>query len=159
MNFFTCMLCAALSLSALGQNKGTDKITALKLTAAVGEQYFNKISLEAFTVDKNNILRPAKGYKIAYFSSEKKVAILPKTMKLLSPTPSVPGFDITQIPGGTMFCLCNEAADDCKISARIVDNTLVFQCQGTCGCSSFIIYDTSDPVLGYETAGERWFNF
>lgn len=72
MNFFTCMLCAALSLSALGQNKGTDKITALKLTAAVGEQYFNKISLEAFTVDKNNILRPAKGYKIAYYSSEKK---------------------------------------------------------------------------------------
>lgn len=71
----------------------------------------------------------------------------------------MPGFDITQIPGGTMFCLCNEAADDCKISARIVDNTLVFQCQGTCGCSSFIIYDTSDPVLGYETAGERWFNF
>jgi hypothetical protein len=49
--------------------------------------------------------------------------------------------------------------DDCKISPRIIDKTLVFSCMGGCGCESFIIYDTSDPVLGYQTAGGGWFNY
>ncbi len=159
LNLFLCLLCMALSVSAFGQNPESDKITAVKLTAAVGEQYFNKISLEAFTVDKNNILRPAKGYKIVYFSTEKKIGILPTTMKLLSPQPSAPGFDTTKVPGGTMFCMCDKEDDDCKISPRILDNALVFECVGRCGCGSFIIYDTSDPILGYETAGGSWFNF
>lgn len=159
LNFFLYLLCMALSTSAFGQPKEGGKITAVKLTAAVGGQYFNKISLEAFKVDKNNILRPAKGYKIAYFSKEKKIAILPKDMKLGSPAPAAPGFDIAEVPGGTMFCLCDQAADDCKISPRVVDNTLIFSCQGSCGCGSFIIFDTSERILEYETSGGGWFNF
>lgn len=159
LNFFLCLLCMALSGSTFGQTQEIGDITAVKLTAAVGKQYFNKISIEAFTVDKNNILRPKSGYKIVYFSTEKKIAILPKTMKLAGPRPSVPGFDTSKVPGGTMFCLCDKAVDDCKISPRILDNTLIFECGGSCGCGSFIIYDTSDPVLGYETAGSGWTNF
>jgi hypothetical protein len=159
LNFSISVLCMFLSGLAFGQTPETDNITAVKLTAAVGQQYFNKISIEAFTVDKNNVLRSAKGYKIAYFATEKKIAILPKAMKLVSAQLSAPGFDVSEVPGGTMFCMCNQADDDCKISPRILDKTLVFSCGGSCGCGSFIIYDTSDPVLGYQTAGGGWFNY
>lgn len=159
LNFFLCILCLALSASAFGQPKGTDQITAVKLSATIGEQYFKKISIEAFKVDKNNILRPAKGYQITYFAKEKKIAILPKSMKLETPAPAAPGFDIAEVPGGTMFCLCGQAADDCKIKPRMVDNILIYDCMGYCGCGSFFIYDTSESIREYETAGGRWFNF
>lgn len=158
-NFILSLLCMVLSATAIGQNPGTDNITALKLTATVGEQYFKNISIEAFTVDKNNILRPTKDYKITYFAAEKKIAVQLKTMKFTGPQPSIPGFDVKEVPGGTMFCLCDRANDDCKISPRVIDNKLIFSCGGMCGCGSFIIYDTSDPVLGYQTAGGGWFNF
>ena len=159
LNLLLCIVCMIWSASAFGQNKEIGKITAVKLTAAVGEKYFNKISLKAFTVDKDNILRPADGFIITYFAAEKKIAIHPKTMKLTSSKPIAPGFDIQEVPGGTMFCMCDRAADDCKISPRILDRTLSYECVGACGCGSFIIYDTCDPIREYETPGGSWFNF
>lgn len=158
LNFFLCIFFMTLGLSAFSQNPGNANITAVKLTKAAGEQYYKKINIKAFTIDKNFILRPAEGYKITWFSTEKKIAIHPVVMKLTSPQPSTPGFDTEKVPGGTMFCLCNEANDDCKISVKVLDGVLVFDCGGMCGCGSFIIYDVSDPILGYETGG-NWFNF
>ena len=159
INFFLCILCLTLGTSLLGQNKQINNITAIKLTAEVGEQYVNKVSIKAFTVDKKYILRPAKGYKIVHFAKEKKVVILPQDMKLSNAAPPVPGFDIAKVPGGTMFCMCGQANDDCNVDMRMADNTLFFDCNGRCGCASFVIYDTSYPVSDYETPGGGWFNF
>jgi hypothetical protein len=110
LNFCLCVLFMGLhtSVSVWGQNPNMDKITAVKLTAEIGQAYFSKPSIKAFTVDKNNVLRPANGFKISYFNAEKKIAIHPKTMKLTSSRPSVPGFDVSPVPGGTMFCLCDQ---------------------------------------------------
>lgn len=157
-NIYVTLLCVVLCGSSMTQNAESDKISAIKLTAAVGKQYWHDTRVSAFTVDKNNILRPANGFKISYIASEKKVAIHPVTMKLTSARPSLPGFDVSPVPGGTMFCLCDKTEDDCKIQTMILDNTLIFNCGGSCGCGSFIVFDTSDPVLEYETGG-AWFRF
>jgi hypothetical protein len=152
------LLCLVLCGAAFSQNSVPNKISAIKLTAIIGEQYLHKTSIKAFNVDQNNILRPTNGFKITYFATEKKIAIHPVTMKLTSARPSSPGFDVSPVPGGSMYCLCDKAQDDCKITPMVLDNTLTFNCGGFCGCGSFIIYDTSDPVLEYETGG-NWFRF
>ncbi|MDX1913856.1 MAG: hypothetical protein SFV22_20330 [Saprospiraceae bacterium] len=153
-----CHLCLIFSMPLGAQTIAPDKITAVKLTPEIGKSYLEQTSVQAFTVNQNYILRPASGYKISYFPSEKKIAIHPVAMKLTSSRPSLPGFDTSPVPGGTMFCLCEQTQDDCKISARVIDKSLTFVCVGSCGCESFLVYDTSDPVLEYETGG-IWHRF
>ncbi|MBK8566853.1 MAG: hypothetical protein IPN76_26865 [Saprospiraceae bacterium] len=157
LKIFLSLLLLPWTAAVFGQN--TEQITAVKLKASIGEQYYNKLEFAEFTVDKNYILRPKSSYKITYFATEKKIAIHPKTMKLISAQPAAPGFDVTPVPGGTMFCLCDKAEDDCKTTFMILDNTLAYTCGGSCGCGSFIIYDTSDPVLEYQVPGGGCFRF
>lgn len=80
-------------------------------------------------------------------------------MKLTSTQPSNPSFDIENVPGGTMDYLCDQASDHCKISPRIAERMQAHDCIGSCGCGPFMIYDTSEPIREYETAGGGWFNF
>lgn len=157
LKIFLILLLLPLTAAVFGQN--TEQLTAIKLKASIGEQYYNKLEFAEFTVDKKYILRPKSGYKITYFAAEKKIAIHPKTMKMTSTQPATPGFDVKPVPGGTMFCLCDKAEDNCKISIMVLDNTLAYTCGGSCGCGSFIIYDTSDPVLEYQEQGGGWSRF
>ncbi|MCB0703959.1 MAG: hypothetical protein KDC34_01560 [Saprospiraceae bacterium] len=131
-------------------------LTAIRLKAEVAQEYAKGVQVTGFTIDKKGVLRPSKGYEIVYVSIKKQVVVRPAGQSI---TP--PSFDVQPVPGGVMFCLCGGSGPDpCKINlAMDSENGLNYFCEGGNCCGSFIIYDTSDPVVDYETAGGKWFNF
>ena len=137
--------------------KGNDTkiITAVRLDMATAKVYLDGIQIHSFNIDKKGVLRPTKGYEIVYRSEFKQVIIKPKGRQI-----PINGYEEIEVPGGTMYCLCNGgAADNCEFQVNIADKELLYFCAGSCGCGSFTIYDVSYPVLEYETPGGRWFGF
>jgi hypothetical protein len=144
------IFCLAFSFQALAQS---DTFIAMQMDMSIAKQYLKKYKMKSFTVDAKGVFRPAKGYHIAYIKEKKYFIIKPKGAAV----PQITGkFDVEPVPGGTMFCLCGKAADDCKINVTLdSEDTLHYFCDGGCGCGDFIIYDTSDPVR-VQTANGEW---
>jgi hypothetical protein len=67
-------------------------------------------------------------------------------------------FDIQPIPGGMMYCMCDQGSDDCVIDMNIADGLLIYFCAGQCGCLKFSVCDDLSKVRQYETPGGEWFN-
>jgi len=119
----------------------------------ITKSYLKSHNTEVFSVTKEGIFKPLKGYEIIFLKEKKSFVF--KSVDQPMPQ-SISGFDIEKIPGGTMFCLCDAANDDCSIDATLgPDKVLRYFCGGQCGCTRLIIFDDCDP-LQVQTGGSGW---
>lgn len=130
------------------------EVTAIRLTEKGALPYQTKHKGPNFDVDTKGILRADKGYVIEYRPTEKKFVIRPSEVAFSLEG----GFDIEQIPGGVMYCMCDQGNDDCEIQLNMTDGQLHYFCQGSCGCINFSVCDDLGVIKQYETPGGGWFN-
>jgi len=134
--------------------KGTE-ITAIKLGREQVEQYYNKIAFESFTLNSKGVLRANEKFRIVYLQDTKQWAVIPQGRVMPK---EISGYAEMKVPGGTKYCMCDGGpGDNCKLEPMVTEKTIYYHCEGSCGCDEFIIWDISTPILGYETAGGKWY--
>ncbi len=149
--FFICSF-LFLSTQSFGQKyKNTDQITALKLHQKAAIK-FQTTHMEGFTVDKDGILLPSKGYHIIYHAESGNFMIKPEKM----PVPQLDKVDVQTDETGTTICNCGfGAGDNCLFWSRSEGNDVFIKCQGSCECGS--IYIPSPPYcIAFQTAHGDW---
>lgn len=135
-------ICSFLLLNTqiFGQKKeNTDKIIALKLHEKAAIK-FQTVHIEGFSVDKDGILRPSKGYHIIYHAESGNFMVKPENMEV----PQLDKVDVQTDETGSMVCHCGfGAGDNCLWWSRTEGNTTYNKCQGSCDCGS--VYIPSGP--------------
>ena len=153
--WFVCLFLYAVPVSLTAQSEEAIPILAVRLTEEAAEPYLEEYQLTGVTVDEEAILRPAAGYDM-YFLPEKEQFVV-KPVKI--PIQSTDDYEAKDVPGGTMFCMCGAANDDCEISVTIENGTISYFCDGSCGCGSFIIFDVSFDTPEFQSASGDWRSF
>ena len=156
------MLVFLLLVSYSSFAQGSDQfqeLTAVRMQKELIQKYLDGPQLDAFTINKEGVLRPTKDYHIIYNKKKGILVLKPKKEKSLVFTQG--GYDEIELPGGHVAaCFCSEGQDDCMF--QISDNPQTpfrFVCEGTCGCGVGIIFKKRNPPAEYETPGGDWFNF
>lgn len=137
------------------------EVLAIQLSEEIAEAYWQKqpIEMPLYSVDKEGILRPRKGYKLG-INLEKRVYLVASVdSKFPTRDELIANYDEEPIPGGTMYCMCGGSNDDCKISVNIVDNRLHYFCDGSCDCHSFSESDGIDIDTKVITIMGAWDTF
>lgn len=149
-----------LSSSFSSINPGTDEIivTGLRFDKARIATFKKLPEHGAFTLEKNEVLRPTKDYQIVYAKSDKALVLIPKTTTY-STFKQLNGYEEIELPGGILIgCMCSGANDDCHFDNSKIEYK--FECKGSCRCYMGIVFDWTSPPLQFETSiGGGWLNF
>ena len=150
--FFT-LACIGFNTTGFAQKGKTGEvIKAVKINQETAEEYWGKYVDMGFTVDRRSVLRAEKGYEILLLSEKQQFVVKPIGIDYTD----AGNFDIENVPGGTMFCMCAAASDDCEISVNIEGNYVSYFCDGGCGCGKFTIWDVQKDYPDFQTMQGEW---
>jgi hypothetical protein len=137
------------------KGKTGEVIKAVKISQETAEEYWGKYIDMGFTVDRRNVLRAEKGYEILLLSGKQQFVVKPIGIDYNGSG----NFDVENVPGGTMFCMCAVANDDCEISVNVEGDTISYFCDGGCGCGKFTIMDIQKDYPEYQSMQGDWSAF
>jgi hypothetical protein len=123
-------------VSAQKSSKKQILLSAIKVTSKTAG-FLSHIDGDAFLLDVSGVLRPAKGYKMVYLSSARKIIIIGGSLKISEVSKQEGTVDIG---GGVLFSCFG--CESCQIRGpKESDRKKSYSCiSGGCstGCSSFV---------------------
>lgn len=151
LTFICIVFCLSSSLFAQ-KGENTVVVKAVKISESAAEPYWGKYVVTGFTVDERMILRAQKGYELLLLREENQFVVKPVGIDYQE----AGNFDIENVPGGTMFCMCASASDDCQITVTMEGNSIHYFCDGSCGCGSFTVWDVQKDYPEYQSMNGDW---
>lgn len=150
------------SLLAQSNKKDHLHLLAVQLDSDLAKLFLKEAKCAAYKIDNEGVLRPQKGYSMAYYFEEELIELKP--VRQDEPVHSIIGnYEEVPLPGGKgkIACYCDDGSDDCafeKTNEHGPDRD-DFICTGSCSCGIGVILlpDRSMPIL--QTPDGNWHNF
>lgn len=135
-------------------NDDVIEVQALKLDGSLADQLRKMQYVEAFTVDRDEVLRPQKDYRLVFYKTVEKFILAPATENNMTNVAS-DNFEKVELDNGVeIHCYCMDGNDDCTF-----DNVRAgeFKCSGSCSCGIGMIISPGKNIPEYQTAEGDWF--
>lgn len=158
MKYYSLLfLLAILFTGFASEDEGDDdviELQAIRLDESLADRLREKQYLQAFMIDRDQVLRPQKDYRLVFSREIKKIILAPATEKEIVNVAS-DNFEKVELDNGIeIHCYCMDGNDDCTF-----DNVSAteFECSGSCSCGIGMIIAPGKNILEYQTSGGDWF--
>lgn len=158
MKYYSLLFLLAILFTGFASEDEVDddviELQAIRLDRSLADQLRELHYLEAFTVDRDQVLRPQKDYRLVFSSKVKKIILALAADKEVTNVAS-DNFEKVELDNGIeIHCYCMDGNDDCTF-----DNVSAteFKCSGSCSCGIGMIIAPGKNIPEYQTSEGDWF--